>query len=133
MPRLRALAEELVSPTLFVRIVEALPDALIVVNDQGDIVLVNAQAELLFGYHRSELIGEKVELLVPEAKRAVHPQHREGFVADPRVRPMGADLHLTARHKSGRELAVKINLSPLMAPEGLFVSAVIRATPTVAS
>lgn len=126
MEKLIALSERLIGPELMVRLVDSLPDALIVVDENRRIVLVNAQAELLFGYHRSELLGDSIETLVPEPLRERHVQHIEGYVADPRTRPMGGHLSLRALHKSGREIPVQINLSPLQAPEGLFVSAVIR-------
>jgi PAS domain S-box-containing protein len=124
--RLKALAEGLVGPELYIRIVEALPDALVIVNSDGEMVLANAQAELLLGYHRSELIGKEVEILIPEQLRERHQSHRMRFMSDPRVRPMGIELKLAARHKDGHELPVEINLSPLVAPEGVFVLAVLR-------
>jgi rsbT co-antagonist protein RsbR len=124
--RLRALAEELVGPELFARLIESLPDALVVVNDHSEIVLFNAQAEFLFGYHRSEVIGHEIEILIPEGVRHRHKEHRAGFMAQPRVRPMGLNLSLAGRHKSGTEFPVEINLSPVVAPEGLFCSAVVR-------
>lgn len=126
MHRLKALTEELPSPDLLVRLVDDLPDALIVVNHDGRIVLFNRQAELLFGYHRSEMIGELVDLLVPDAVREAHALHREGFISEPRNRPMGIGLKLAGRHKEGREFPVEINLSPLQTADGLFVSAVAR-------
>lgn len=124
--RLRALTAELVGPELFSRLIEALPDALVVVNDHGEVVLFNAQAEFLFGYHRSEVVGRPVEILIPEGVRGQHETHRAHFFAAPRVRPMGINLALAGRHKNGAEFGVEINLSPVVAPEGLFVSAVVR-------
>lgn len=124
--RLRMVSEQLVGPELYGPILETLPDALVVVGEHGEIILVNNQTELLTGYHRSELLGQKVELLVPEGARSRHIEHRAGYVADPRSRPMGIDLPLSVRHKTGREIPVRINLSPVVTSRGLFTSAILR-------
>lgn len=129
LARLKRVAADLISPELVVRLLDKLPDALIVADRHGEIVLVNERAELMFGYHRSELIGQTIEILVPEALRAVHREHREGYVRSPKTRPMGEGLHLQAIRKSGRAIAVEISLAPLQTTDGLFVSAVIRETP----
>lgn len=129
LARLKRVAADLISPELVVRLLDKLPDALVVVDRNGEIVLVNEQAELMFGYHRSELLGRSVEKLVPEALREAHRGHREGYVRSPRTRPMGAGLKLQAIRKSGRAIPVEISLAPLQTTEGLFVSAVIRETP----
>jgi rsbT co-antagonist protein RsbR len=126
LERLRTITGQLVGPELYGPIIENLPDALVVIDEPGVIILVNHQAELLTGYHRSELLGSSVEMLIPEAARSRHVHHREGFVADPRSRPMGIDLPLVARHKSSREIPVRINLSPVVTSQGLFVAAIIR-------
>ncbi len=126
MERLKQLSAELVSPDLLLRLVEELPDALVVVNDRGLIVLFNACAELLFGYHRVEMIGKPIEGLVPDGARPRHVAHRESYMGEPRARPMGIGLPLAARHKSGREFPVEINLKPIVSTQGTFVSAVIR-------
>jgi protein-histidine pros-kinase len=107
-------------------LLEAAPDAIVGVNADGTIVLANAQAERLFGYDRTELIGQTVDLLVPDNVRAIHPQRRGGYVQDPRPRPMGAGMELAGRRRDGSEFPAEISLSAIETEEGMIVSAAVR-------
>ncbi len=107
-------------------ILNAAPDAMVSVDDGGRITLVNAQAERLFGYQREELEGQLVEMLVPDAARAVHPGRRAGYMADPEPRPMGEGMQLTGRRRDGSTFPAEISLSAVSTDEGTRVMAAVR-------
>ncbi|MFF1324941.1 MULTISPECIES: SpoIIE family protein phosphatase [Streptomyces] len=110
----------------FRSLLEAAPDAMVIVDDTGIIKLVNAQTEALFGYRRDELLGHPVEMLIPGRFRTQHAAHRDGYAATRQVRPMGAGLELHGLRRDGSEFPVEISLSPLETPDGLLVSAAVR-------
>ncbi len=118
----KSMAKVLLSKDLL----ETLPDAIVAVDRNGIIIQVNSQAQELFGYSRDELIGQKVEMLVPESYRRQHHNHRESFAQTPKTRRMGADLDLYGRRRNGSEFPVEISLSPVATEDGMLVRSAIR-------
>ena len=107
-------------------LLEVAPDAIVGVNADGRIALVNTQTEKMFGYHRDDLIGQPVELLLPERLHDTHIQHQHNYTTTPRTRPMGTGLDLAGRRKDGTEFPVELSLSPMETDEGLLVTSIIR-------
>jgi PAS domain S-box-containing protein len=114
------------SEQMLLGLFEFAPDTVVVVNRQGRIERVNAQVESMFGFKRDELVGQLIEVLLPESARHVHTRHRGDYLAEPRKRPMGAGLELSGRRKDGSPFPVDIMLSPMDTPDGGMVIAVIR-------
>lgn len=122
----RDVTERRETERMFRSLLESAPDAAVIVGPDGRIVLVNRQTEELFGYARDELIGQEVEMLVPQRFRQRHPEYRGGFFAQPRARPMGLGLELFAMRRDGSEFPVEISLSPIQTERGVLVSAAVR-------
>ena len=111
---------------VFRALIDAAPDGIIVVNQEGRIVLVNVQTERLFGYDRTELLNQAIEMLVPDRFRGKHRGHRAGYMSSPGLRPMGASLELYGLRKDGTEFPIEISLSPIQTDSGMLVSSAIR-------
>ena len=114
------------SEVYFKQLLESAPDAMVIVDDQGKIAVVNGQAEKMFGYARQDMLGQPVEMLLPERIHDQHRKHRMQYSENPLLRPMGAGLNLVARRSDGTEFPVEISLSPVQSAGSRFVSSVIR-------
>ncbi len=123
---IREPADRYQQTRLFRALLEAAPDGMVIVDRNGEIILVNAQAEVLFGYERSQLIGQMVEILVPDRFSGMHMAFRSGYVGEAHPRPMGLGAELFARRKDGSEFPVEVTLSPLETEDGLLISAAVR-------
>jgi PAS domain S-box-containing protein len=107
-------------------LLDSAPDGVVMINSDGRIVLVNGQVERLFGYAAGDLLGRRIEVLLPERHRAHHADHRAGYFDDPRSRPMGVGLELAGRRKDGTEFGVDVSLSSIETDEGRLATAFIR-------
>jgi PAS domain S-box-containing protein len=114
------------SEPFFRNLLESAPDAMIIVNEKGEIVIVNEQAEEMFGYDRGQMIGKTVEFLLPARFRGRHIDHRNAYTNKPSLRPMGLGMELQGCRSDGSEFPVEISLSPVSTATGSFVSSVIR-------
>lgn len=113
---------------IHLKVVEASPDAKIVINADGNIVVFNQQAEFMFGFDRTEVIGKSIDVLLPEDLREIHKKHREGFMDEPRMREMGTGQILRGLKRNGKQFPVQIKLAPIViSGAGVHVLAVVRA------
>ncbi|MDJ0794891.1 MAG: PAS domain S-box protein [Woeseiaceae bacterium] len=123
---IREIRQNGVSDTLFRQLLESAPDAMVIIDEDGKIAIVNCRAEAMFGYERADMLGQPVEMLLPERLRRIHAAHRSGFAMNPRLRPMGQGQELVARAEDGSEFPVEISLSPVYTSKHRFISSVIR-------
>lgn len=112
--------------TIHLAIIEAIPDAMLTINREGIITDVNHALEILFGYTQKELLGQQMEILLPESYRSKHPAQRESYFKSPHIRPMGDDVARFGQKKNGHIFSVEISLSPLSTTQGQFAIAIIR-------
>lgn len=110
----------------FRSLLESAPDAIVIIDERGRIVLANDHSSVVFGYRRDEFVGEPVEMLLPAGLRSIHEQHRADFLAEPSIRAMGQRLNLLGLRKDGSVFPCEISLSPLESDEGTLVTAVVR-------
>lgn len=122
----RKSGKRLIEDRKFLSLLEAAPDAMVIVDGSGIIVLVNSQFEKLFGWRKAEAVGQPVESMTPPRYRDRHEKHRDGYFINPRMRPMGSNLELQGLRQDGREFPVEISLSPLETEEGILAIAAIR-------
>jgi PAS domain S-box-containing protein len=123
---LRPLVDTSLDESIAWHVVEGAPDAIVMADQDGRILLANRQSELMFGYDRVELLGQPVEMLIPERLVGVHSAHRLRYRAEPSARPMGSGVTLFARRKGGEEFPVEVSLSPLRTERGALVVASVR-------
>lgn len=123
---IRDISSDDTSEAYFRNVLESAPDAMIIIDHYGKISIVNGQTEKMFGYLRDEILGQEIEMLLPEQFRERHVSHRAAYSGNPHLRPMGSGMELRGRRKDGSEFPVEISLSPVTSASGSFVSSVIR-------